>query len=211
MPPPERKFSTLLSDLSPNVVGSASMGGAREMVPPEEQASNLHSALAVLTDFLPTDFEHITHPEPPPPEPPPLPGQFGPFDFNPIVFDDGVPVGGWTQLTLFRNGAVNFSGHFHVSGAPSYDTTAVFAVRGGDGIVFTFSHTGRVHGTFEAGSRDDNWGDTRPANDSIAASWPSLADSLTWRANAAVNVDLGVFLDATVKTVGAVAAVIAII
>jgi hypothetical protein len=146
---------------------------------------------------------------PPPPPPPPLPEQLGPFTFNPIVFDDGVPVGGWAQLTLFRSGVVNFSGHFHVSGAPSYDTGCVFVVRGGD-IAYTFSHRGRVHGTFEAGSRDDDWGDS-PTHNAVAEGWPALATDLSWQANATVNPDFNVFVDATVKAVGAVAAVIAII
>jgi len=86
----------------------------------------------------------------------------------------------------------------------------VFAVRSGDGTVYTFSHRGRVHGTFEAGSRDDDWGEG-PTHDAVAAGWQRLADSLNWQANAAANADFEVILDATVKAVGAAASVIAII
>jgi hypothetical protein len=153
-------------------------------------------------------FEHITHPTEP--EPPPLPDQLGPFNFSPIVFDDGVPVGGWAQLTLFRSGNANFSGHLHVSGAPSYDTGCVIVVKGDDGTAYTFAHKGRVHGTFEAGSRDDDWGENR-ANHSLVDGWPHLASSTTWHASVAVNIDIGPFVDDAVKAIGAVAAVIAII
>jgi hypothetical protein len=208
--PEPRNVSDLLNDFTPTVVGSASMGGSRVVVPPDERAASASDALTVFGHFLPTDFEHVTHTEEP--EPPPLPEQLGPFNFSPIVFDDGVPVGGWAQLTLFRNGSSNFSGHLHVSGAPSYDTGCVFVVRAGDGTAFTFSHKGRVHGTFEAGSRDDDWGSPPPpTNDALRAGWPNLAASLNWHANAAVNMDFNVFVDDAVKAVGAVAAVIAIV
>jgi hypothetical protein len=42
--------------------------------------------------------------------------RLGPSAWNPIV-------------TLFRSGAFSFAGHFHDSGATSYDVSCVFAVR----------------------------------------------------------------------------------
>jgi hypothetical protein len=140
----------------------------------------------------------------------PLPEQLGPLNWNPIVFGGGVPVGGWAQLTLFRSGAVNFTGHFHDSGGTSYDVTCTFAVRAGDGNVFTFTKSGRVHGTFEAGSRDFDWGEN-PSNTAVGADWPNLASSWSWHANAGANVDIGALVDSTVKAVGQAATVIAII
>ncbi|HXZ69625.1 MAG TPA: hypothetical protein VEH31_01985, partial [Streptosporangiaceae bacterium] len=127
-----------------------------------------------------------------------------------IVFGGGVPVGGWAQLTLFRNGAVNFTGHFHVSGAPSYNVTCTFAVRASDGTVYTFTRTGRVHGTFEAGSRDFDWGDN-PTNTAVAAGWANLAAGWSWQARAGANADIGALVDSAVHAVGQVASVIAII
>jgi hypothetical protein len=209
MPPPELNFSDVLNDLTPSVVSSASVGGSRVMVPADERASHVHDVFDIFIAFPPGELGG-TIPEPTtPPPPPPLPEELGPFSFNPIVFDDGVPVGGWAQLTLFRSGVINFSGHLHVSGAPSYDTACVYAVRGGDKI-YTFVHTGRVHGTFEAGSRDDDWGEG-PTHANVAEGWPSLAADLSWHASATVNPDIGAFVDAAVKAVGAAATVIAII
>jgi hypothetical protein len=152
------------------------------------------------------------HPPPPPPPPPtpPPPEQFGPFNWNPIVFGGGVAVGGSAQLTLFRDGAVNFTGHFHDSGGLSYDMTCVFAVRANDGTVYTFSRTGRVHGTFEAGSRDFDWGDN-PTQTAVAAGWGNLTAGLSWHANAGANGDVGQLVDQAVKAVGQAAAVVAII
>lgn len=141
---------------------------------------------------------------------PPLPNQLGPFTWSPIVFGGGVPVGGWSQLTLFRSGAYNFSGHFHVSGAPSYNMSCVYAVRNKSGTVFTFSHRGRVHGTFEPGSRDDNW-NVSGTNPAIAAGWASLCAAWSWQANAGANMDFGILLDQTIKAVGTAAAVVAIV
>jgi hypothetical protein len=132
------------------------------------------------------------------------------LNWNPIVFGGGVPVGGWAQLTLHSNGAVNYSGHFHDSGGISYDMTCVYAVRAGDGTVYTFAHKGRVHGTFEAGSRDDDWGDS-PTSPALAAGWAALTGAWSWHAEAGANADIGQLVDAAVKAVGEAAAVIAII
>jgi hypothetical protein len=67
-----------------------------------------------------------------------LPAQVGPFPWNPIISDGRAPVGGWAKLTRQENGSVHFTGHFYEPGAPSDVTACVFAVRAGDGTVFTF-------------------------------------------------------------------------
>ena len=38
------------------------------------------------------------------------------FDFSPIVFKSGVPVGGFSHVTIRQDGSFTFSGHFHDSG-----------------------------------------------------------------------------------------------
>lgn len=183
----------------------SSVGGAQVMA----TAADLEVRNAEIWKLLNPDAGS----QDPPPAPPAVhaaPSQLGPFNWSPIVFGGGVPVGGWSQLTLFSNGAYSFSGHFHDSGGTSYNVSCVYAVRSGDGTVFTFTHQGRVHGTFESGSRDDNWsnGGTNPA---IAADWGSLTSSWHWHANAGANLDVGGLLDQTIKAVGTAAAVIAIV
>lgn len=133
--------------------------------------------------------------------------QLGPWNTGPIVFGGGTPVGGWGQLTLFSNGAYNFSGHFHDSGATSYDTALVLAVKSWSGTVYTFAHKGRVHGTFEAGSRDDNWGDSG-TNPALAQGWGDLWAS--WRWEARTNLDIGPIISDVLQAIGAAGSVIAI-
>lgn len=195
----------LLNEFVPQA-GQATAGIGGSIVPAEPRARE--KELQTIWQALHSDSNR-------PPLPPStgshsLPDRLGPFNWNPIVFGGGVPVGGWAQLTLFRNGAVNFSGHFHVSGAPSYNVACAFAVRSGDGTIFTFTHTGRVHGTFESGSRNDDW-DQNPTQTAVAADWPSLSASWSWHANAGANADIGQLLDQTEKALGQAAKVIAII
>jgi hypothetical protein len=132
------------------------------------------------------------------------------LDTGSIVFGGGVPVGGFSHLSLFPNGAVSFTGHFHDSGAPSYDVSLVWALKSSTGTAFTFAKQGRVHGTFEAGSRDFDWGDS-PTNAALAAAWADISAGYTWVWRAAANVDIGQLVDAGVKALGQVATVIAVI
>jgi|GEM_PF-2377178 len=130
--------------------------------------------------------------------------QLGPWDTGPIVFADGIAVGGNANLTLHQNGAFNFTGHFHVSGAISYDDSLVWAVRDSNvpTTVYVFAHQGRLHGTFEAGSRDDDWGRSE-INPALAAGWSALERGWSWRWEARVNADFGVFLDDIIRLVAA--------
>jgi hypothetical protein len=68
------------------------------------------------------------------------------FDFNSIVFEDGVPVGGNAHLSINQDGAYNFRGHFHDSGAVDFDISIVCAVKDAQNRVYTFSQTGEVGG-----------------------------------------------------------------
>ena len=129
--------------------------------------------------------------------------QLGPWVWNPIVFGDGVAVGGWAQLTIYQDGSVNFTGHLHDSGGISYDTNTVFTVMNQtNGNVYVVAHRGRVHGTFEAGSRDDDWGggDKQQA---IADDWGTLSWAWKWRAVSQVTADWGPVLDDIIKAVAA--------
>jgi hypothetical protein len=130
--------------------------------------------------------------------------QLGPWDTGYFTFASGIAVGGFGNLAIYPNGAFNFSGHFHVSGAISYDTSFVWAVKDSNvpATVYAFAHTGRVHGTFEAGSRDDDWGRSE-INPAIAAGWSALARGWSWRWEARVNADFGIFLDDIIKVVAA--------
>jgi hypothetical protein len=61
---------------------------------------------------------------------PVLPGQLD-WDSGYITFNNGVPVGGYSHLTLYMDGTYMFTGHFHDSGATEYNMNLVWAVAGG--------------------------------------------------------------------------------
>jgi hypothetical protein len=97
-----------------------------------------------------------------PPEPA-APAEFAPAALpsislasGPITFGGGVPVGGWSNLSLYPNGWFNFVGHFHDSGAPSYNVDHVWSIWSpGHGLIMIGTQ-GHMAGTFESGSRDFN-------------------------------------------------------
>jgi hypothetical protein len=127
-----------------------------------------------------------------------------------ITFSGGVPVGGWANLTIYGDGSYTFSGHFHDSGFPSYNTGIVWAVRASNGTVFTFSNTGHVAGTISSGSRDHDW-NISGVNPAIARNWESINRGVSnqWRARASLDL-AGMFND--IKTViGYVAEVVAVV
>lgn len=139
--------------------------------------------------------------------------QLGPWQTGYITFRGGVPVGGYASLTLRSDGTYEFTGHFHDSGAPSYDVHFVWGVRASDGFAFTFAHRGHMAGTFEAGSRDADWNVTG-YNADIAAHWAALQQGWNWRWRANVNWDVAGDLTRIIdalKQVGQVIAVIAVV
>jgi hypothetical protein len=139
--------------------------------------------------------------KPPPPQPPPL-TELGPFNTGSIVFNGGVPVGGWSSLTLRSDGTFTFDGHYHVSGAPSYNVQLAWAIADGEGTVYTFVKNGHVAGTFESGSRDFDWHDSG-TNAKLAAGFGNLANRYHWQWHAAANWDVSALLDSVIAAVKA--------
>lgn len=115
--------------------------------------------------------------------------QLGPFHAD-IRFGGGIPVGGWSQLTLHSNGAWNFSGHLRNSGFPSYNDTVTWGVQSiRTGDLYIWRHKGHMAGTLEWGSRNDDWGDSG-TNPALAAGWNMLAPAWRWHCRAHVNWDI---------------------
>jgi hypothetical protein len=136
--------------------------------------------------------------------------QLGPWTWPNIGFSGGVPVGGWAQLTLHRNGAYNFSGHFHDSGFPGYNDQLVWVVKDSKNVAYVFRHQGHMGGTIGGGSRDDDWNESR-RHDALAAGWHDLSRHWQYKASASVNWDIGGLVDIVVKGIGVVSTVIAIL
>ena len=139
--------------------------------------------------------------------------QVGPLNTGYITFNGGVPVGGFSQLTLFQSGNFNFNGHFHVSGAPSYNVGFAVGVRSSRGVLYTFLKSGHLAGTFEPGSRDFDWS-VQEFRAVLREDWPNLAVNSTWWWSARVNWDPLAIVNSVktlASTVGAVASVIALV
>jgi hypothetical protein len=95
------------------------------------------------------------------------------FDFASITFPSGVALGGFAQVTMNVDGSYVFSGHFHDSGTLAYNENTIVVAKAADGTAFTFSRSGSSYGTFEPGSRDDDWS-ISGNNPTIAAKWGYL-------------------------------------
>jgi hypothetical protein len=72
--------------------------------------------------------------------------------------------------------------------------------------------TGRIAGTFESGSRDDNW-NVSAVNPAIADNWANISALATWHAQADVNadVDLAAIVKAVETAAGVIVQVIAVV
>ncbi|HLZ64087.1 MAG TPA: hypothetical protein VKR06_44730 [Ktedonosporobacter sp.] len=132
------------------------------------------------------------------------------FDFSPIGFDNGVPVGGFSHLTLRDDGSYTFSGHFHDSGATSYEVGCVWLLKDSQNMVYTFERTGHVYGTFEPGSRDYDW-QVDSHNDELANRWANIAAGSRATAHAAADMDILGFTNALIGDLGKVVGVISIL
>lgn len=140
-----------------------------------------------------------------PPAPPPLPSTID-FQSGPITFSGGTPVGGWCNLRLYQNGNYEFWGHFHDSGAPSYDAGFLWFIVDNDGQAYTFERKVHLNGTFESGSRDGDWND-QGNSDIIAQRWPYLCAGWHSRWTANVNWDWNILIKQTqdaVQTAGTI-------
>lgn len=139
----------------------------------------------------------------------PLPERLD-FDWSPIGFRTGVAAGGWAHLTLHQNGSYLFTGHFHDSGAIEYNLSLALAVQGGNGLAYTFNHSGHVAGTFESGSRDDDWTNEGQRSE-LAADWANIVAASRAAGQAAATSDLSNLINAVVGALGTVLGIVAIV
>lgn len=134
------------------------------------------------------------------------------LDTGYITFGGGVPVGGYSHLSIFPDGTGSVTGHFHDSGGTSYDVSHVWGILPsvGGGQLLTVQHTGRVHGTFESGSRDNNWGPA-PATNADFAYWWQRSNSYRWAWHASASLNVAGLVQSIKDALGYAGAVIAIL
>ena len=131
------------------------------------------------------------------------------FETGYITFDNGVPVGGSAELTAYVDGSYHFTGHFHDSGLPSYNDSLVIGLVSPSGVLYTFVHTGHMAGTFESGSRDDNW-DVSGTNPALAAGWADL-EGCRWYWSASTSADWNPLIGQIEQVAGTVLSVVSIV
>ncbi|TMR20564.1 hypothetical protein ETD86_18655 [Nonomuraea turkmeniaca] len=126
-----------------------------------------------------------------------------------VRFGGGIPVGGRTSLTLHADGTYTWSGHLRDSGAPSYNISSVCVVRFSSGTAYAFKSSGRLHGTFEPGSRNHDWNKSgRIAT--LPAAWRA-SQSHRWSCKNSVSLSLSGLVDSALQVVGAAAKVVSIV
>lgn len=152
-------------------------------------------------------------PNKPPPPPPVLPTQLGPFNWNPITFN-GTDCYGQVQLTLYSNGGYNFNGSFTDPDIYDLDDSLAFVVLSSTGVLYTFTHSGSMHGWgdrwFEGGSETDSW-NNQGVNAAIQGGWADLCAGWHWQTKAGVNFDLGSLLNDVKAIISVVETVIEVI
>jgi hypothetical protein len=125
------------------------------------------------------------------------------FDFNPVEFGEGIAAGGSAHLTLRPDGSFTFFGHLHDSGGVEYNVAVVWAVKDSQNQAYTFQHSGHINGTFESGSRDDDWR-IDSHDDNIANNWISLAAGATSHSVASARGDLAGLTNNLIGAIGLV-------
>jgi hypothetical protein len=132
------------------------------------------------------------------------------FSIDPVVFEDGVPVGGSSRLTLRQDGTFTFSGHFHDSGALEFNVGLAWGVKDAANRLYTFSDSGEVAGTLTPGSRDHDW-NVDSFRSEIAENWSALAAGSRSIVKASASVDLFNVTSAVVGAAGLVLGIIAVV
>jgi hypothetical protein len=144
---------------------------------------------------------------------PTLPTQLGPFNWNPIGFS-GTDCHGQMQVTLYSNGGYNFNGSFTDPDIYDLDDSLVFMIVSNSGVLYTFQHSGSMHGWgdrwIEGGSETDSWSNTG-TNAAIQGGWADLCAGWRWQANAGVNFDIGSLYNDVKAIVSAVETIVQIV
>lgn len=127
---------------------------------------------------------------------------------GPIVFGGGVPVGGWSNLTLSPDGTFDFTGHFHNSGFVGFDASVGWVLKSATGTAFTWAAGGGMGGL--GGDRDFNWNNAGK-NAAIADAWDDLSAGCSWAWRAQAGIDFLNIIKELESVVGTIVQVIAVV
>jgi hypothetical protein len=95
--------------------------------------------------------------------------------------------GGWVEITINRNGDVNFKGHVHNSGLENYDFNIRVVIHSDSPIVLAMQKSGSVEGTihsglFDAPRRDFDWNETI-FNQNVASKYEEIINNIQIEVN----------------------------
>jgi hypothetical protein len=92
-----------------------------------------------------------------------------------IRFADRIAAEGNSHVRLHSDGTIEFTSHFHDSGAQDYAYSIVWAIYASDGTVFALQHSGTIKGHLTGGQsdRESNYSETI-VDDRLRVHWPAL-------------------------------------
>jgi hypothetical protein len=181
----------------------ATIGGSGELTTLDD-VQHIQNRLPILKEKSNIDLsKYLQYVQ----KPAALPPTIGPIQTGYITFNNGVPVGGYASIELHQDGTCLFNGHFHDSGAPSYNVEFVWVFVDSGGVAYTFSASGHMAGTFQSGSRDYNWTTSTNSPD-VRNNWAKLIAGYRWQWNAHVGWDVQAAIDSAVQALKAAGAVI---
>jgi hypothetical protein len=133
------------------------------------------------------------------------------FDWKPIVFDGGVPVGGEAHVTLYKDGTYTFSGRFDQHSGPlEYNIGLVWVIYDSRKTPYTFSQIAHVSGFLEAGPPYWRW-DLDGQNSSIARNWAFLTAGTTQAPNCRANADFMNLFDSVMGAMDPASSIIQVV
>lgn len=100
-----------------------------------------------------------------------------------VSTSDWLPVGGWLDLVVNKQGDFTFAGHLHNSGFPNIQIALAAVLMTPSGIGYGFGREHSLDGTVTilGRNRDDDWIETR-ANPQLAGNWGQVVQGqLHWQ------------------------------
>lgn len=97
------------------------------------------------------------------------------YNENSITFAHGIAANANSHVRLHSDGTVEFTSHFHDSGAQDYAYSIAWAIYASDGSVFALQHSGTIKGHLTGGQsdRDSNYSE-QTVDDQVRLHWPAL-------------------------------------
>jgi hypothetical protein len=115
-----------------------------------------------------------------------------------ITFRSDIAANANSRVRLHSDGTVEFTSHFHDSGAQDYVYSISWAIYASDGTVFTLQHSGKINGHLTGGQSDRNSDYSESTvYDQVRTHWPALVRGSKSHMSAHVSGSLGGLLDTT--------------